>query len=101
MNHAASYPRVNIYLNDPELRHRIKVAASLRGQSISAYCLDAIRDHLAADEAEIIEGASSESNGDAARQTARKMAAKSLKRLRREIGPVGVPVSELIAEGRR
>ena len=101
MNRALTYPRVNIYLDDPELRPGIKVAASLRGQSISAYCLDAIRDHLAADEAEIIEGASSESNGDAARQTARKMAAKSLKRLRREIGPIGVPVSELIAEGRR
>lgn len=101
MNQAVSYPRVNIYLDDPELRPRIKVVASLRGQSISAYCLDAIREHLAADEAEILEGASSVTSGDAGRQIAREMAAKSLKRLRSEIGPVGVPVSELIAEGHR
>lgn len=101
MNAPLTYPRVNIYLDDPELHPRIKVAASLRGQSISAYCLDAIREHLEVDEAEIIEGASSVTSKDAGRQTTRKMAAKSLKRLRREIGPVGVPVSELIAEGRR
>ncbi len=91
MSVAKSYPRLNIYLDTPELRDRIKVAAARHGVTISAYCVEAIRRRLAED------GLLPPSPEDEKRQAA----ARSLNRLRASIGPVGMPVSELIEEGRR
>lgn len=84
-----AYPRVNIYLGEPGLREAIRVAAACQGMTISAYCLAAIRRRLAD------EGLLPASEAD------RLAAATALDRLRRQIGPVGVPVRQLVAEGRR
>jgi hypothetical protein len=84
------YPRVNIYLDDPRLRETIKIAAARSGSTVSAYCLEAIRRRLAED-----------GLLPAAAAAGPHRAAERLDRLRRAIGPIGVPVSELIAEGRR
>ncbi len=92
----AVYPRINIYLDDPELRTHIKIAAAHHGVTVSGYCLEAIRRRLAA------EGIlpTAEAGGEQPQGTAQG-AAQALDRLREHIGPIGVPVSELIAEGRR
>ena len=91
----STYHRINIYLNDPDLRTRIKVAAARKGVTISAYCVDAIRQRM---EEEALDDNS----------TTRKdhtlspgLAAQALDDLRKSIGRIGVPVSALIAEGRR
>ncbi|MBI2323131.1 MAG: hypothetical protein HYU88_13810 [Chloroflexi bacterium] len=83
-----SYPRVNIYLGEPGLREAIQVAAARQGMTISAYCLEAIR--CMADEGLLPAG-----------EADRLAAATALDRLRRQIGPIGVPVRRLVAEGRR
>lgn len=85
-------PRLNIYLDDEDLRVQIKIAAARAGATLSAYCLDAVRARLA-----------SEGYLDASpdRPPTPRAAARQLDRLRRRIGPIGVPVSRLIAEGRR
>ena len=66
------YVRLNIYLDDPEIRRRAKAAASARD--------------LAADEKAL---------------RRRLEAAKAIDRLREKIGPIGVPVSSLVKDGRR
>ncbi|HEY66594.1 MAG TPA: hypothetical protein G4O02_18750 [Caldilineae bacterium] len=85
------YVRLNIYLDDPTLREKIKIAAARRGITLSAYCLGAIRQRLAED------GLLPSRD----RELDPRAAAQALDRLRRQIGPIGVPVRELIAEGRR
>lgn len=67
--------------------------AAQKGMSVSAYCLQAIRQQLAKDEAT---GPSSEE-----KLTEAAKAARRLDELREELGPIGIPVTELIAEGRR
>jgi hypothetical protein len=49
MNAVVSHARLNIYLDDPELRTRIRIAAASDNVSLSAYCLEAIRRRLAQD----------------------------------------------------
>ena len=41
--------RLNIYLPDPEVRRRVKVAAARRDLSVSEYCVRAILRQLAED----------------------------------------------------
>lgn len=91
MAETTSYPRLNIYL-DRGLRTQIKLAAARRGITASAYCVEAIRQKLASD------GLASNRESLAERRWA---AAHEMDALREEVGPIGVPVSELIAEGRR
>lgn len=91
MSAPASYPRLNIYLDDPHLHETIRVAAARRGITLSAYCVEAIRQRLAEDG--LLPAATVESTPQAA--------AQALDRLRRQIGPIGIPVRDLIAEGRR
>ena len=86
-----TYPRLSIYLDDPTLRKTIKIAAARRKLTISAYCLEAIRQRL-------IEERFLPPSEDRERPEA---AARALDRLRRQVGPIGVPVRDLIAEGRR
>jgi len=88
----ATYPRLNIYLDDAELRTELKIAAARAGVSLSAYCLEAIRARLAGDES----GATAQKA-----PTSPMAAARAFDRLRRRIGPIGIPVSELVREGRR
>lgn len=83
-------PRVNIYLDDPTLRVTLKTAAVRQQVSLSAYCLQAIRQRLVA-----------EGYLPATEVAGPHAAAQALDRLRRQVGPIGVPVRELIAEGQR
>lgn len=81
--------RLNIYVDSPRLRERTKLAAARAGTSVSAYCQEAIRRRL-------------EEEGELppSRESARD-AGRALDRIRHLRGPLGVPVSELVAEGRR
>lgn len=90
----SEYSRINIYLDDPDLRTQVKIAAARRGITISAFCVEAIRRSL--------EEVSSEDEA-VQRETAEspRSAAQALDKLRRSVGRIGVPVSELIAEGRK
>lgn len=83
--------RVNIYLDEPELKREIKIAAANRGVTLSAFCVEAIRHELARDE----------SKKDQQPSESALVAGEALDRLRAEIGPVGIPVRELIDEGRK
>lgn len=96
MDISTTYPRLNIYLDDAVLRTRVKVAAASQNVTISAYCLEAIRERLAADGFLPVQKAS---QPDEARPPA--AAARALDRLRHQVGPIGMPVRDLIAEGRR
>ena len=80
--------RLNIYLDDPTLQEKIKVAAARRRMSLSAYALMALRRQLAAD-------------GLLPSEESPEEAARALDELRARVGPIGVPVAELIEEGRR
>ena len=85
------YSRLNIYLEGPDLREKIRVAAARQGVSLSTYCLEAVRERL------VEEGYLPSSQGAAGPRSA----AKALDRLRRQVGPIGVPVRDLVQEGRR
>jgi len=84
--------RVNIYLDDPDLKREIKIAAANCGVTQSAYCVEAIRQRL--------ERERSAEPAAGSRQRSRDVA-KALDQLRAEIGPVGISVRDLIDEGRR
>jgi hypothetical protein len=84
-----AHPRLNIYVGTPRLREHVRMAAARAQTSVSAYCEEAIRRRLI-DDGEI------EPTQDSARAAARE-----LDRMRQRLGPIGVPVSELIAHGRR
>lgn len=79
--------KISIYLDNPELRKRLKIAAARRDISISAYCEEAIREKLLRDENE---------GAMAARQ-----AAKRMDEIRERVGPLDVRTWELVEEGRR
>lgn len=81
--------RLNIYLDEPNLRQAVKVAAAKEGVTLSAYCVRAVRRQLV--EEGFLPGF----------EERRAEAARAMDRLRRQIGPIGVPVRELIDEGRR
>ena len=82
--------RVNIYLDDPELRTAIEIAAAHHGVTISQYCLEAIRRRFAED------------GGTAAPEaTDLKAIGRAMDEFRQRIGPIGMSVTDLIAEGRR
>lgn len=85
----ATYQRLNIYLDSPEMRERIKVAAARSGVTLSDYCLEAIRRRL------------TEEGFLPPTRTKARAAAKALDRLRSRLDPLGVPVRDLIDEGRR
>lgn len=91
MSTSSGYPRINIYLDDPRLRETLKVAAAQRRITVSAYCLEAIR-HRLAEEGHLPAAGVETRPGEAAR---------ALDHLRNTIGPVGLPVREFMAEGRR
>lgn len=96
-NSASDYTRINIYLNNHDLKTQIKLAAARRGISISAYCEEAIRNRLT-DEGLV---GNTELGSPQPRQIgSAKEASRALDRLRRKVGPIGVPVRELIDEGR-
>ena len=86
-----TYLRLNIYVDRSDLREAVKIAAARRGVTLSAYCLEAIRFRL------IEEGYLPRQEPEVSQQHA----ARALDSLRTKIGPIGVPVSDLVAQGRR
>ncbi len=88
MAERAPHHRLNIYLDAPELREAIRVAAARADESLSEYCLTAIRGRLSE------EGFLPPSKQERAR------AAAALDEARARFGPIGIPVRELIEEGR-
>jgi len=82
--------RLGLYLEDEATRRQIKIAAAKRGMSTTAYCAQAIRERLVRD-GEI----SDKIDGN------KKALLARMDRLRRDIGPVGMPAAELVEEGRR
>lgn len=80
--------KISIYLNDPDLRRRLKVAAAQHDISISAFCEEAIRAKLQKEEVPAAL--------EAARQAARRLEEK-----REKIGVLDVQTWELVKEGRR
>ena len=82
--------RLGLYLEDEAIRRQIKVAAAKRGMSTTAYCAQAIKERLLRD-GEVTEKADRN----------KKVLLARMDRLRRDIGPIGMPAAELVEEGRR
>jgi hypothetical protein len=82
--------RLGLYLEDETIRRQIKIAAAKRGMSTTAYCTQAIKERLVRD-GEI----SDKVDGNKRALLAR------IDRLRRDIGPAGMPAAGLVEEGRR
>jgi hypothetical protein len=81
--------RINIYVDDPDLRIQVKIAALQRGVTVSEYCLNAIRravdlDHVA---------------GREAWREQALAAIERMKAIRERTLPLDVPISQLIHEG--
>ena len=73
------------------MRGQVKLAALRAGVTVSAYCLEAIRRRLA-DEGHLPVGEK--------RKMTPQEAARDMDRLRKEIGPIGISIRDLIDEGR-
>ncbi len=92
----AKKARLGIYLDDEETKRQIKIASAKRGVSITDYCAEAIEERL------IRDGEMSTVNRKSRTTEGGKLALlEKMDRLRNEIGPIGVPTSQLIEEGRR
>jgi len=81
--------RLNIYLDDYQLKGQVRVAAARAGVTLSQYCVVAIRRRLEED-----------GIGAPTADTARSAAA-AIDRARKRNGPLGIPVRDLINEGQR
>ncbi|MBS3886060.1 MAG: hypothetical protein KGZ56_03295 [Dethiobacter sp.] len=88
MESSSTKQKISIYLDDPELRRRLKVAAAMRDISISAFCEEAIREKLQKEEVNTAL--------EAARRAARRLDEK-----RDKLGSLDVQTWELVKEGRR
>jgi hypothetical protein len=71
------------------------MAAALKGVTISAYCVEAIPRRI---DEEAFDDNSTIRKDDT---LSPRLAAQALDNRRKSLGRIGVPVSELIAEGRR
>lgn len=80
--------RLGLYLENEDLKKRVKIAAARRGISTTAYCSQAIEERLHRD-------------GELSGDDDKKALIVRMERFRKEIGPVGISAAELIEEGRR
>ena len=87
--------RLSLYLRDEKLRRQIKIAAAKRGLRINDYCMEAIERRLVED------GEMSATEAATSAPEYRKALKEGMDSLRGEIGPVDIPVTEMIKEGRR
>lgn len=78
--------KVSIYLDDPELRRRLKLAVVKHDTTISKFCQEAIRDKLTREECDI---------QNTAREAAKRIDARQV-----SVGPIDVKTEELVKEGR-
>jgi len=81
--------RLGLYLEDEEIKKKIKIAATKRGISTTAYCADAIKERLVRD------GEISGRTGGSKQSLLARM-----DELMGEIGPIGSTTAELVKEGR-
>jgi len=88
MEPAITRRKISIYLDDPELRRRLKVAAAQHDISISAFCEEAIRAKLQNVEVNAVL--------KAARRAARRLDEK-----RNKLGSLDIQTWELVKDGRR
>jgi len=87
----ATRARLGLYLKNEEIKRQIKVAAAKRGMTATDYCARAIEERLVRD-----------GERDTNNEVQDKLAFLSgMDKLRREIGPIGMPTAELVEEGRR
>ena len=92
----AKKARLSLYLEDEETKRQIKVAAARRGVAVTDYCAEAIQERLIRDgERSIAESKPGNANKERLEFLSR------MDKLRNEIGPIGVPASELVEHGRR
>lgn len=83
--------RLGLYLKGEEIKRQIKVAAAKRGMTATDYCAQAIEERLIRDG----ERSAKDEGKDRVALLSR------IDKLRQEIGPTGIPTSELVEEGRR
>ncbi|MDO8635228.1 MAG: hypothetical protein Q7R34_03150 [Dehalococcoidia bacterium] len=81
--------RLGLYLEDEEIKKKIKIAATKRGISTTAYCAEAINERLVRD------GEISGKTGGSKQSLLARM-----DELMGEIGPIGSTTAELVKEGR-
>ena len=79
--------KMTLYLEDEKIHKSIKQAALDLKLSLSEYCLEAVKERL-------------EKDGYLRGRKQQQRMAANMDRLRKEIGPIGVPVHKLIEEGR-
>jgi len=91
----AKRARLGLYLEDEDMKTQIKIAAAKRGATLTDYCVEAIEDRL------VREGERSAARGGRAGADSKIAFVERVEELRREIGPIGIPVWELIEEGRK
>ncbi|MEW6182138.1 MAG: hypothetical protein AB1500_03030 [Bacillota bacterium] len=78
--------KVSIYLSNPELRRRLKLAAARGDTTISSFCEEAIREKLAQEESAV---------SVTARAVDRRLDTR-----RARLGPVKINTADLVKEGR-
>ena len=87
--------RLSLYLPNDDIRRKIKIASAKQGISISDYCVKAIQRQLMDD------GELSVREVYASTKEHKASLTDRMDKLREEIGPVDIPVTEMIKEGRR
>lgn len=87
--------RLSLYLKDDNLRRQIKIAAAKRDMSITDYCTKAIKEQLIRDGEMPLQEVPPSARED------KLSLSRKMDKLREEIGPIGISVSELIKERRR
>jgi hypothetical protein len=92
----AKKARLSLYLEDEEVKRQIKVAAARRGVAVTDYCAEAIQERLVRDGER---GIADSKPGNANKERLEFLS--RMDKLRNEIGPIGVPTSELVEHGRR
>lgn len=84
----AKKTRLGLYLEDEEIKKQVKIAATRRGLSTTAYCAQAIEERLRRD-------------GETSRDTNKRALLSRIDRFRKEVGPIGMTAVELVEAGRR
>jgi hypothetical protein len=80
--------RLGLYLENEDIKKRVKIAAAKRGLSTTTYCARAIKDQLRRD-------------GEVSDDTDKTTLLARIDKRRKEIGPLGMTAKELVETGRR
>jgi hypothetical protein len=80
--------RLGLYLENEDVKKRVKIAAAKRGLSTTTYCVRAIKDQLRRD-------------GEVSDDTDKTTLLARIDKRRKEIGLLGMTARELVETGRR